>query len=83
MSTDAGVPSAARRASRFATTTPESQKAWRYARAWYFQALRQNVLVSTKSNGADATAWDPPVAATSVPRTSPARSRRSAWSWAP
>ena len=43
--TRAGSPVALATASRFARIVPASQKQWRYVRARYFQALRQNVLV--------------------------------------
>ncbi|OLC53920.1 MAG: hypothetical protein AUH85_13025 [Chloroflexi bacterium 13_1_40CM_4_68_4] len=77
ITTDAGSCVAAASARRFARTTPPSQYAWRYARSRYFQALRQNVLVSTTTRGAAASAGKPPLAWTSAPRTSPRRSGRS------
>ena len=40
-----GSPSAEQTASELATMVPESQKAWRYSRAWYLQALRQTTSV--------------------------------------
>jgi hypothetical protein len=42
--------------------------------------LRQNVLVIASTTGAAATEGSFPVASTSAPRWSPARSRRRLWS---
>src|SRR6266851_3920074 len=81
--TRAGTPLAAATDRRLATIVPPSQKAWRYARAWYFHALRQNVLVHTIVTGDWATLGSSPAAALSTPRKSPRRSRRSALSCAP
>ncbi len=79
----ARTSSAAATARKFASRVPSSQNECRYVLAWYFQALRQNVLVHATTMGARAIAGSPAVAATIVPRWSPSRSRRSAKSWAP
>src|SRR5262249_60972770 len=76
--TRAGTPRATAVASRLASRVPVSQKKWRYARAWYFQLLRQVMAVRTSVTGAAWTRAGSEAASASTARQSPGRGWRSA-----
>src|SRR5262247_3263146 len=59
---------AAAAAKRLARIVPLSQKQWRYVRAWYFHALRQNVDALTITEGACLIDGSPPLARTMTAR---------------
>src|SRR3972149_1622885 len=70
----AGILYAEAAANKLARIVPLSQKVCLYARDWYFQEFRQNVLVVTIIVGALVIVGSSPVALMITPRKFPLRS---------